>query len=444
MSRATIRLNESTNLIAKATIGFQSLVRHCAKMPIVGPALFGIRVALNWIPLSAAGLVIVPLLFWARQRFGITQQDQIVLVATTVGLVAIATLALMVLATAIRLKVWRITQDFEPIQMISGIPSQTDFKLPIALRNPFIVSKANWQSPQMTNSRFVFKGFKVTEEATAEKRGYSEAIIRTFVLSDFLGLCKISLTQKVAASATIEPNQGRAASVQLISQLQAGDTIPHPEGKPQGDLIEMKNYGAGDPLKLVLWKQYARTGRLLVRSHERSIAETERIAVAFVAGDQDEANAGVAFAMLDNQCFGTEFTFCADGATAPTNVRSEAKFQIIRSAGTDVPASSLSRIFEQGKENNLLLFVPAKVGPWIDRLAEQTDRTNVRAKAILTIDHVESGNTSWFGKLFLSAKSKQHKQKADCISVCKILNEMGIEPTIVDRKNGEVLPERFV
>ena len=61
-------------------------------------------------------------------------------------------------------------------------------------------------------------------------------------------------------------------NAELAAGRASGDAVSHPAGRQEGELIEMRRYGPGDPLRHVLWKTYARTRRLLVRMHERAIS----------------------------------------------------------------------------------------------------------------------------------------------------------------------------
>src|SRR4029079_3371216 len=91
----------------------------------------------------------------------------------------------------------------------------------------------------------------------------------------------------------------------------------HPAGRQDGDLVEMRNYGVGDPMRHILWKTIARTHRPLVRTPERAIAPAP-ITVAFlVAGAADEPTAATARLYLERGMFGPDFLFAADGPAPP-------------------------------------------------------------------------------------------------------------------------------
>src|SRR5207302_1043248 len=100
--------------------------------------------------------------------------------------------------------------------------------------------------------------------------------------------------------------------------------MEHPRGKPDGELIEMRSYAPGDPMRMILWKVYARTGQLLVREPERAVARCQKSLVYFVAGSGDSASAGVARTALETGLFGPDFVFGADGRGAPATIPADA------------------------------------------------------------------------------------------------------------------------
>src|SRR5437773_8099985 len=92
----------------------------------------------------------------------------------------------------------------------------------------------------------------------------------------------------------ILPWTGGLDHAPMLRSLAGGEEISHPLGELTGDRVDMRRYVAGDPLKLALWKIYARTGVLMVRTPERAIAPTLRVAAYLPSAIGDEPAAAAA------------------------------------------------------------------------------------------------------------------------------------------------------
>src|SRR4029077_19754465 len=97
-------------------------------------------------------------------------------------------------------------------------------------------------------------------------RALAAEVVRSIRVSDVFGMARVIFRRRMVMDVRIEWHCGAVKPQQLFSQTNSGDAFSHPDGKPEGDLIEMRRYVPGDPLKLVLWKLYARSGQLLVRT----------------------------------------------------------------------------------------------------------------------------------------------------------------------------------
>src|SRR5262249_27748597 len=146
-----------------------------------------------------------------------------------------------------------------------------------------------------------------------------QGVVRRFLVSDVFGLGRFTVRRRSAQKIHVRPATGGVNGLELLPQYDRGDLTAHPEGTPEGDLVEMRGYGAGDPLKRVLWKVYARTGRLLVRMPERAVSPCERTLAYLVASLADEPSAGLARAVLESGALGADFLFAADGEENPTS-----------------------------------------------------------------------------------------------------------------------------
>ena len=175
-----------------------------------------------------------------------------------------------------------------------------------------------------------------------------------------------------------------------------GDELSHPAGDKIGDRIDIRRYQPGDPLKWVLWKIFARTGEMMVRTPERAISPSVRILAYLPSTSHDEPAAAAARVAVTSQLFGAEWRFRADGADR-TAVEGEAALaQIVESRSATAngkgQAQGLTNFLNEEAEtgrSRLILFVPAVNGPWLENCVEAIKRSGVPVSAIVCTDGVE-------------------------------------------------------
>ena len=115
--------------------------------------------------------------------------------------------------------------------------------------------------------------------------------------------------------------------------------------------------------RLVLWKIYARTGRLMVRMPERAVSPAEKTLAYLVAAPGDEPAAGIACAAIENDLkIGPDYLLHADGATACTRNVPEAVDQVVRSVNARSEGGTrLESLLVDGENQGIqacLMFVP--------------------------------------------------------------------------------------
>jgi hypothetical protein len=259
------------------------------------------------------------------------------------------------------------------LKVEAGVPFRTGYGLGWAAWNPLVRIDIQWRSPSIATAEFVAEHAKLVEQVVAEVRGTAESVVRRFIVADVLHLSRVRFDRSQAGPVTILPARGPLARPDVLPQLVSGEQLGHPSGRPEGDLIEMRRYAPGDPLKLVLWKLYGRTGRLLVRTPERAVSPSEAMLAYFVAGAADEASAGVARSLIETGALGTHVTFGADGAPATTRAPGEGVNQVVRSVeARNQSGAGLAAFLDQGEAKGVracILFVPSRPGPWLDRVA---------------------------------------------------------------------------
>lgn len=361
--------------------------------------------AWNWVPITPVGLAALGLIWLAARIYGGNTNDRIVLVGSVVVFVLVAVCVATTFLTALWHRV-RPTQPLEGLKLAVNQPQITGFQLSWLTLNPLIKIELAWDNLPESRVAVRRRYAKLSEEVTPGTRGELKQIRRRFVVSDVFGLSRCSFVRTSPARVRIEPDRHRGVPQLVAEQAISGDQIASPDGKPQGDLLELRRYVAGDPLKRVLWKTYARTGQLLVRSEERTRATTKKTLAYFVTGAGDEPTAAVARGMLETGSLGDNFSLGADQCSEIANSVPGALELLIQSKTN--PSNSRSRLPEfltrgaREGATSCVVFVPAQSSAWLTEVAQALAAfpgkayVVVAAKSVAEPSERRSSWQSWF------------------------------------------------
>ncbi len=229
----------------------------------------------------------------------------------------------------------------------------------------------------------------LSEVVTAKERGRFTKLIRRFTVEDVFGLCGLSFDLEWPVALSITPVAAKRGAALEAGRSQ-GETLANPAGRAEGDLVEMRQYAVGDPMRHVLWKVYARSRKLLVRMPERALAPGPVSVAFFVAGPEDEASAGAARLYVEAGLLGSDLFFTADGSVKPARSARDAVEQLVDSAshkekggeGLDLAAAQI----DQGRLTSCLLFVPPVDGEWRQRVVGFVRKFGLSASVIIGVD----------------------------------------------------------
>ncbi len=330
----------------------------------------------------------------------------------------------------------------EPMVLEVGQPIPTGFNFGQFGRIPLLLFKVEWKNPSGVDASFVDSNQGLLEQARAEQRGHADKVVREITIQDWFGLSRVRFERVVEQPIRLLPGCGSRAQFELMEQFKPGDILGHPEGEPIGDFVEMRRYVAGDPLKLVLWKVYARTGNLLVRTAERAVAPTDRMMAYFVPGPGDEPTAGIARAAIEQGLLGHEVIFMAEGAPQEAESPAESVDQIIRSVNhCDQGGEELDRFLVRGEAvgtTAAFLFVPPALGPWLLRVYEAIEKHRGPFEIIIGIDGLRktTERSRWKNYLF-QPDSHQLACPVELGKVCERLAATGATLRVLNRQTGE-------
>lgn len=333
----------------------------------------------------------------------------------------------------------------------SGLPEafdadtqiETSFTLPSFTYWPLLRLEVGWESPRHVELETVRLFGKALERVTVKRRGRYPGVERRFVVRDVFGLASFSFSWRWEQPFVVRPAKARA-DMAMTLRHSGGDTFSHPHGERIGELIEMRRYAHGDPMRMILWKTFARTRRLLVRMPEAAISPKPSTAAFLIAGPEDEPTASLARLFLEQGYLGDDFVFSADGSSDTTGDPHEAVDQIIGSAGfEDLGGDGLEtfmRAVDHTLLNNCVVFAPGQDGPWVDRLVGFARALPVPPTVILAVDGVlETPERGTLSRLLRAPEQPSDlKALSHLPKLYDRLRSAGMEVKIVHRPTGQL------
>lgn len=347
----------------------------------------------GWVPLTASGVVVGVASAGALGWWGLQRQDIVLFI---VGLVGVVVLAVGMLATLLGglLTVRSLrTARGRYGELECAEATATGFSLPRLGWLPVELSWT-WVAPDALVRCTRVDG-RLRETVVPTRRGRVERVTRRFVVSDLLGLARVRFDRTEEVALVVHPAVGALHALSLVHDLVAGDHQPHPDGTPVGDRVDMRRYAPGDPMRYILWKVYARTRSLMVRSPERALSPGRQTVGYLVAGEGDQAAAGSARLAVTHRALGVDTVLGADGARGIADDPATAQAFIVQSGtvhpddgGADL-ARFLDTVRTQGA-HRALVFVPPSPGPWLERAlaAAATPGWGARVDFLVCLDGV--------------------------------------------------------
>jgi Protein of unknown function DUF58 len=336
----------------------------------LGPIL---RRVLDAFPITPAGLVVLGGAGISLGYYGLARIDLLLLVVGVVGLGlgAAAFLAVLLGVLVVRIRL-RKGQGSDPLQLESGVPARTGFALGRLRAIPLVKLEWSWIAPAAT-VRARKEGGLLREEIVPLRRGLGERVVRRVVVSDAFGLCRVAFRSAEARSVRVIPGTGALRSVHVVRSIAAGEDTYDPAGSPEGERVDTRGYAPGDPMRFVLWKVYARSRQLVVRTPERAYSVARETLAYLVAGEGDEAAAGAARVAVEAGALGPTWVLGADGDARDARTVPEALDLLARSAAAtpEEHGAGLGAFLKRnvrGAAGRAVIFVPARPGPWIARV----------------------------------------------------------------------------
>ncbi len=410
------------------------------------PTLARIYAWRHLFPVTPLGLAVAGSGYWVSWHYGVEQLDLVLMPA---GLAAMVLVGLTLLAVvAVGIGVWAVARRSRAgaeFRLETGSSTATGLRLPSLGWLPLVQVRLRWEEPREVEVRMErAPGGDSHEMIRPLQRGEVRRVVRRLLVSDLFGFCRFGLPWTTEDYLYIQPSKV-TVSAHVMSRFLGGDHISHPEGRAEGEMIEMRRYAHGDPLRHVVWKAFARTRKLLVRTPEVAINPRPSAAAYLVAGRADEPAASAARFFVEQGLLGEDFLFRADGAPVPTSDAQEALEQIIisvehRRAGGEGLAQFVHGLDRQ-RRANAILFVPSEPGPWLEAV-EQAAALIPRAQVVTALDD-NPGRTarSRLRGLIFSGGDTHLRSMKRLHAVVQRLSARGLAVSVIHRPTGEMLSE---
>lgn len=410
-------------------------------------------VAKDLVPLTPLGALAMAGCALALVRVGIPRSDLLILVIGGVGLAVGALAVLFTVGTALGLwRVLRRPREASALQAECGYAARTGFSLPTLWYIPFVKLSWTWDAPE-ADVKLVPLKRRLHEEITPRRRAQVERITRRLEVGDAFGLTRVRFAVREDRNVRFTPSVGALRQMHVVRSIAGGDSLTHPAGPPEGERADMRHYAPGDPIKFVLWKVFARSRQLVVRTPERAISPVRQTVAYLVAGAFDEPAAGAARVAVDSGALGSEWSLGADGQEVVARTPQQALEVLARSSNH--PASlggvGLQRFLETatpGGASRAVVFVPGRPGPWLDRVVATArartsphDRFSAVEFVVCTDGISRAPKRSWLARVATEERGAEGSVATPHDDLSRVLSALGAARSrvlIVDRAAGRV------
>jgi hypothetical protein len=412
--------------------------------PIARRAWGVLRRALDKFPPTLLGLLFGAAASVALLDYGLGRLDVVLLVCGALALGLCALMLILVVATALTLFLrLRRLAPAEAVRAEAGYPRRTAFAVSSLRFVPLVRCRWSWVAPAEAEVAAIPQGARQAEELTPTARWRTETIERRIVVEDVLGLMRIGWRHVQGAPMCVLPHVGQFRQMPVIRALAGGEDQPLPLGDPVGDRVDYRRYGPGDPLKMILWKTFARTRQVMVRTPERAIAPTQRTVVYLVAAPWDEPAAAAARVAVEMGILGVNGRFGTDGQAAAGTGDADVALEWIAAsaAARDRAGADLEPFLRDAERLGRvrgIVFVPAAPGPWLDRVAGVVAGRRRMLDVVVATDGVALQPRSWLRRLLWQREGAPALARTALDDTIHRLLRAGVEPIIVERHTGKV------
>ncbi len=400
----------------------------------------------DYVPLTWLGLTLTVISLYALRAWAYVELDLVVLVAGYVGLAVVVTAVLLVTLVTLGLKLALRTRwkKFTNIALETWIPTTTGQSVATLWWMPVVSVRWQWLFPGRCRVVIKRQGMREHETVIAQERGEFPHIQRRILIEDVMGLARLTLRHTQTVALEINSSVGAIGNVPLLSAYTGGEELAHPYGRPEGDRIELRRYTAGDPARLIHWKLYARTRKLMSRSPELALSATKRVLAYFVTGEQDDASAAAARVAIQRGGLGEDWLFGADGTLSTATTEPEA-LHLLRCSKQTCPKgpTRLEAFMRQQRAqepSSLLVFAPPVFrSDWVNSIINVSHEHRGPLRVILGIDTLPHPSERRVWQRFLMIPPEHVSVRMQGLrELLQQLHQHRIEAVVIERHTGRV------
>lgn len=330
---------------------------------------------IDWLPFTVGGGLFLLSSIGATWYFGVRRTDLVLIILGSVGIALSIVGCFLTLLGGIWMR-WhfRVLPTWSTTMVVQGRHRiRSEIRLPWWI--PLIQAHWTWNE-----GRFDVTLDGDEECVTPIRRGYCDIIHRRIHVGDAFGICEVTIRSQQPVSISILPQATSLLMPDIVQGLRLGGEQPHPLGHPSGDRIDIRNYAVGDPVRYILWKVYARTGELVVRTPERAFEPAERLLAYLVVHPEDSMSASLASEVLQGHLLGENWAFGVDGRSEPCTDVKAALEAIVQSGNSTVEnaAGLVDFVATQSDASSMVVFAPAHEGPWVDEVLSLAQKIPVQ------------------------------------------------------------------
>jgi hypothetical protein len=265
-------------------------------------------------PLTRVGAALAMVDGFALWAEGLRHQNLVVLGAAAVVLAIQCGLTLVVVASGFIARYSSRRQGTsEKLDLDTGRCQSTGFAVAFPRWLPFVTLSWDWRQPDGINVETRREQGQLREYIRPRHRLASDSIQRQFRCGDFLGLAEVSWLAEEQRSIRVLPSRAGSGALALRAGLAQGSELADPAGGLHGSLTEMREYRPGDSPRLIRWKLFAHTRKLIVRTPEPAFEDSPNSCAWLAGAPSSEAASRLVREALEGGMLGDQWGFGASG-----------------------------------------------------------------------------------------------------------------------------------
>jgi len=385
-------------------------------------------------PVTYAGWALLALAAAAFWFLGVRRLDLVLLSASVLAALLLAGLSAATLAARLWLR-GRTPGGAARLDLACGAWNPTGFRVPLSPWLPFLRARVAWEAPE--GVRVGLPGG--LERAFPLRRALAPGVVRRVRVGDILGLTETGW-RVAGPAARILPLRAALDPCVVLSGLIPGEDQPDPRGGAQGDRVDIRKYGHGDPLRMILWKAYARTRKAFVRIPERAVEPAPRVCAYLPADAADEPPARLARTLLERGLLGPGWRFGADGCEDAQDL--DGALEALARSGSAPPAPGLAPFLERARRDGFgacILLLPGLDGPWVKGVQAALAGAPLRVHAVFALDGWRPEPPPRWRRAFLRPEPPGAADPGEVLDLLGRVVLPQMEATLVDTRSGDVL-----